>query len=134
MIAFEPYSPNVERIYKNIAANRFRCITIVYAGLSDHIGVELLYLSPKSDSLTHYAGTPDGHPDTSPTVSWTLTIDSYFGALGVQPDVIKIDVDGDELRVLHGGENVLKGSGARIFLENHYTSQNAQEKVLRAIV
>ena len=133
VFAFEPYGPNVEHIYRNITANRFKCITVVHAGLSDNIGVELLYLSPKSASLTHYAGTPDGHPDTSFTVGWTLTIDSYFGALGVRPDVLKIDVDGDELRVLRGGEKVLRGSGARIFLENHYTSDYAQEKVLELL-
>ena len=130
VFAFEPLGPNVETIYKNIAANSFGCITVVHAGLSDTIGVELLYPSPKSQELTHFAGTPDGHPNTSPTVGWTLTLDSYFGALGSVPRVIKIDVDGDESRVLRGGESVLRDSGTRLFLENHYTSSTSQIEVL----
>ena len=133
VFAFEPYGQNVEFIYKNAAANGFRCITIVHAGLSDAIGVEPLYLSPKWLGLAHFRDKPGGgNPNTSATVTvgWTLTLEAYFGALGAIPNIIKIDVDGDELRVLRGGESILRGSGARLFLENHLVYADHQEEVL----
>jgi|GEM_PF-2273723 FkbM family methyltransferase len=142
VFAFEPLPSNVHELYLNIAANDFHNVTVIPAGLSDQVTVERLYVSSRSTTLSHLAGSLSlgsnpgrGRPQTYPDVALTITIDSFFQAYGAVPNAIKIDVDGDELRVIRGGRETLKGSGTKLMLENHYLqgTPGHQEQVLELL-
>ena len=47
------------------------------------------------------------------------TLDFYFNKTKKAPTLIKIDVEGDELKVLHGSIKILKKYPPRIILETH---------------
>jgi FkbM family methyltransferase len=47
------------------------------------------------------------------------TLDHFCASRGVQPDVIKIDVEGAELDVLRGGRETLTRPGIQVFVEFH---------------
>lgn len=48
-----------------------------------------------------------------------VSIDSFCAARGLSPDVIKIDVEGNELQVLRGGAATIRKAHPLIFLSVH---------------
>jgi hypothetical protein len=48
-----------------------------------------------------------------------VSIDDFVAAHGVAPTLVKIDVEGAELKVLHGMEGVLRAGSPVLFVEVH---------------
>lgn len=110
--AFEPWSRMFSRLSQNIALNGFSQVYLNQMAMSDHDGQKQLFLPPPSSSglapsmagLT--ASLVEGHLDTLPTLHETVQttrLDTYCDQNGVRfIDLLRIDVEGSELRVLQG--------------------------------
>ena len=100
VIAFEPDPENFQLLQANIELNaQQHCITAVEAALSEADGAGLLYLS--EDNLgDHQVYAAD---ETRASVPVTLYQGSdYLGSLIQRIDVLKIDTQGSEYRVIAG--------------------------------
>jgi FkbM family methyltransferase len=123
VFAFEPTSRICELLKANVSLNSCRQVVIEQAALSDHIGALQFHEGPTGFDVYNSAGTIT-HPTAIPQPFMTsqvrcLTLDSYLGELEwPEIDIVKIDVEGGELSVLKGMEQVLKSSpGIQLIIE-----------------
>jgi len=114
VIAVEPFSESFGLLSLNVSENRLP-VRAVNAALSDTEGEAELYLggeSSGSNSLVFARGE-------SQTVRVT-TLDSLLAAAGVAgADLLKIDTEGSEFKILKGAEKTLATPGLRIVMELH---------------
>ncbi|OHC03144.1 MAG: hypothetical protein A2Z57_13445 [Planctomycetes bacterium RIFCSPHIGHO2_12_39_6] len=115
--AFEPERNNFEMLSKNISLNGFNNVTTYSYALSDKNGKMKLFLDNSN------LGNMSFGQKNIPTKSFggvmeitTETLDSSLA--GIQPDFIKIDVQGAEGLVLAGAERaVFKNPKVQILME-----------------
>ncbi len=122
VFAFEPQSILYQYIKKMKGLFRWDNITIEHLALSDAEGTATLYIPTNKKSKTSSPGAtivaykePASFGATE-TVS-TETLDVYCNRHNIQPAFIKIDVEGNELRVFQGGINILKKYKPKIIVE-----------------
>lgn len=109
--SFEPSGTNVDYLRKHILLNDAGNVTVVEAAVTSSCGVA--HFEPTTTSST-------GHlAEKGPVEVRTTTIDAFVAATGRRPDVMKIDVEGEELEVLVGAEQTLSRVRPRILLEAH---------------
>ena len=115
VVAFEPHAANVDSLLRNVRLNDLvEHVQVVTRPLSDKPGViEFNYASldaGSSGSQLGHTTSESGarfHPKLRQPMQAT-TIDEMI-ALGAQPPaLIKLDVDGNELAILHGAYTLLK--------------------------
>lgn len=126
VFAFEPAPHAVEEIRRHAEANAFRNITVVCSPVSDcERDVEF--------SLTDVAF---GSCITSGDTPWrklklrTTTLDAFVSSHPF-PDFIKIDVEGEEGRVLKGARSILREKRTPICCELH--SEQCAREVLEIL-
>lgn len=107
VVVFEPLPENAERIRRNAALNGFDIEVIEAAAWDSGEGVSLV----AGDSSSEWRAAPEG---PSPSVSL-----DEFAALHPPPDVIKIDVEGAEARVLAGAARLLAERRPIVICEVH---------------
>jgi FkbM family methyltransferase len=119
VLCFEPEPENAEWIRRSVAKSGYRSVEVVEVALSDGDGEATLHLSGFSGwhSLTPEAASTSVGAITVPT----RRLDSVLAERGVQTvDVVKIDVEGAEARVLEGAGQALRGSNpVTMFLDLH---------------
>ena len=118
--AFEPQRRPFEMLRGSVGA--FTNVSIHHAGLSDQVGRACLHiprirgkLSRREASLdphfNDYTG-PERQPKAGGSSAETIrlsTLDAFCGQVALdRVDLIKIDVEGHELRVLQGGRTVIE--------------------------
>ncbi len=106
---FEPNHEYFDIIIHNIQRNQLSNVVPNCLALSDVIG-EAALIVPSDPSFAHlqlenYTESSDGM--RTETVV-TTTLDEYINQFGGKVDLIKIDIEGAELRVLSSGRNLLK--------------------------
>lgn len=100
--AFEPHRGNFAHLRENITLNGFSNIIPHNCAILDHHATELFYEPPR-DEIGASGGQAE-HPltDTSAYYPvWVTTLDDLVDPFGV-PTHVKIDIDGQELRVVRG--------------------------------
>lgn len=105
--AFEPYPPTQERLKANIALNQLEgIIRPVPLALSDRPGqAPLVFREGNTGATRIETGGATGDPGQSVAIS---TLDEYASGADLRRiDLIKIDVEGNEPRVLRGGMQAL---------------------------
>ena len=115
VLAFEPESENYALLNENIRLNHLgERVIAVCAGLSDHAGLERLYLSqPGAGASCHSLGAEVGfrlEPRKAAFVQGSLALrfdDLVEQGHAVVPGYVKIDVDGFEHKVVRGMEKTL---------------------------
>lgn len=135
VFAFEPQSNLNRYIVKLKQLFNWDNVTIEHLALSDSAGTVTLFIptgkdkssSPGATIVKQAAGTDIGATETVATE----TLDSYCSRHNIRPAFLKIDVEGNELRVFQGGIETLKKYKPRIIVEIE-ARHVGQEKVLEA--
>lgn len=107
VVAIEPAPSNLHDLRRTVAVNNLTNIEVLSCALWEGIGTGTLSLSDHSGwhSLTPRA---DLNPIDQIDVPLT-TLDSVIQELSLdRVDVVKIDVEGAEVQVLHGAANILR--------------------------
>jgi FkbM family methyltransferase len=107
--AFEPSPREVAFLQRNLELNHLRNVTIVNQALSDHAGTAQFALAADGGNNSLMK---NDHPQQQ-IVAWQTvaltTLDSFAAANSIDRiQLIKIDVEGGELSVLRGSNQVLQ--------------------------
>lgn len=120
--AFEPQSLLFEYLIKIKKIMNWGNITIEKIAMSDSIGSVTLYIpsnktgQTSSPSATIVENNNIKNIFKTETVI-TETLDHYCTKYDIKPNLIKIDVEGNELKVFKGGLNILQKYKPKIIVE-----------------
>jgi FkbM family methyltransferase len=135
VVAFEPSPPLVEILQYHQRVNRSPQMEIVAKAVSDvsATGIPFRLIGDGNSYLNALAGTAQSAWDTrtSTIEIETVTLDDFWRRTGWTPTVIKIDVEGAELLVLSGAEELLRAFHPILIVAVHPTwmpqGQTAEE-------
>ena len=133
--AFEPHGPTFARLIDNIVLNGMTSDVIALScALHDQDGLFPFHYSSHDSGVSgsQLAGAPTASGQTdAPTVAElksAITVDSLIATGNVRPpDLVKIDVDGNEYRILCGMRRLLQGGGAPRSLQVEMNAENRSE-------
>jgi FkbM family methyltransferase len=123
VISVEPEPRNYEQLKKNIELNKFKNVITKNMALSDHEGLEKLYLNIDNSGGHSLTFQKDKNSYINVTVK---TLDNLIEELNLKKiDIIKIDAEGSEIPILKGAEKTLKNNPDMkiIVAAEHYPSQ-----------
>jgi FkbM family methyltransferase len=110
VVAFEPHPANVRALRRNVEANRLENVLVVPKAVSSRDGAAQLEGRNRATAALGEDGI-----DVE-----TLTLDGFCDAHPeLEPDLVKIDVEGHELDVLAGAEVVLRRARPALVVELH---------------
>lgn len=112
VFAFEPAPKNIANIKKHVAMNHLANVTVVEAAVSDFDGVS--HFDCGGSAVAGHLSADGGLAVR--TISLDHEIES--GALP-EPDYIKIDAEGAELRILQGARRLLARRHPTLSVETH---------------
>ena len=123
VVCFEPFLENVHHLYRHVQLNRLHNVDVLPVACANGFGMTGFFRGD-NDALGHISGvTGVGGSDNSSAgdAYWvpTLSLDEFALRTGRWPAIIKIDVEGAELLVLHGAERILERCKPTIFLSTH---------------
>jgi FkbM family methyltransferase len=121
VVAFEPEYANLHLLRDNIVENGLQDRATLYPlALSDRSGPSMLHiqdLTPGAALSTEAAEsltvTKTGHRVVAREGTYAMTLDRFCGEAQLQPNCIKIDVDGTEPAILAGAEKTLANPALR---------------------
>ena len=112
VFSFEPRPLNLGFLRKHIALNKLENIRVFELGISNYCG---------KGRFNIQTGTGTGRLD-----QWggleieVVTLDDLLGKRDIRaPDFLKIDVEGEEMNVLHGAPNIIQSSRPKILVAVH---------------
>jgi FkbM family methyltransferase len=119
VLAFEPEATNCCLIKRNIELNEYKNIEVFQLALSDSNGEASLYLGDRCDYHSLLKDQPERKAGVIAVK--TRTLDSFLEEFGQdRVDMIKVDVEGAELKVLRGAREMLRRNpNVVILLELH---------------
>ncbi|MGH8164649.1 MAG: FkbM family methyltransferase, partial [Rhodanobacteraceae bacterium] len=118
VVAFEPLPRNLAFLFRHLRLNRARNVTIAPLACADRVATELFY-EGANPALGRLATVEQAGRRSGATLVATVTLDAAAEHLRLQPDVLKIDVEGAELRVLEGAKTLLEQARPAILLSIH---------------
>lgn len=113
---FEPDPANFAKCQKNISLNSFGNILLEPLALgAEEANLTLFRVSPRNPGMNKIMDQP---PDESAVKVRSVKLDTYLGESGIKRvDLIKIDVEGFELRVLEGAKDTIQMYHPALFVE-----------------
>ncbi len=116
VLAFEPSAQVYTHLTDMVDRNQMRQVTCVNAGLSDHPGFLDLYIPP-AEFGNHDPSTVEYCPGMSKVQMRIERLDTELERRNVHSvALLKLDVEGHELKVLRGAESHLKAGRIRTIL------------------
>jgi FkbM family methyltransferase len=113
VFAFEPAPETFDLLSRCVATNRLDNVEAVQAAVAEKSGTAKLFLSP--DPITH---SLYGKGELGSVEVPMISLDSFLRGHGGRVDVVKIDVEGGELKVIEGMRETIRLSpGLKIFTE-----------------
>lgn len=117
--AFEPGQGNVTYLKKHIAYNKIQNMEVYQNLVGETTKEEIsFYESPEPtgmNAIVHYKDLPNAN--------WVkrtqISLDDFCAQHHIVPDVIKIDVEGAEVGVLKGAQNIIRTHQPTIVLSIH---------------
>ena len=108
IIAFEPNSRRHGMLAHSAAVNGFTNVTALRVALSDE------------DGITTIGGRKEDQMGSPGQEIRTVRLDETLELLGVdQVDLVKMDIEGAEVRALHGMEQTLRAPNIKVSIETH---------------
>lgn len=127
VLACEPASAPAEMLARSIIENGFdSALTLLRLGLSDHQGEATLNISPNSElnSLSADADAPAGQTtETVRLITLDALLDSPDWPAGFEVDILKLDAEGEEIRILQGGERFFAEQDPLVLFEWKHGNQ-----------
>ena len=126
IFAFEPEYSNLHMLKQNILKNKLSKNIFSYSlALDERTGISYLHIQDETPgaALATVSGNSLKETALGHSVVWregisVMKIDTFCAATKVQPTILKIDVDGNELSILKGGEITFSNSILRtIYIE-----------------
>jgi FkbM family methyltransferase len=106
VLAFEPNPAARAQLEANLALNGCDEVVVSAAAVSDAVGETVLHVPATPDPS--FSSLEGGRfPEGQPVRVETTTVDGAVREHGLRPAVVKIDVEGGELRVVAGMEETL---------------------------
>nr|WP_242513278.1 FkbM family methyltransferase [Halochromatium salexigens] len=133
VLACEPANAPADMLERSIVENRFESVlTLLRVGLSDHAGEATLHIGANSElNSLALAGSTSGGPFAAQTETVRLTtLDALLDApewpSGFQVDILKLDAEGEEIRILQGGQRFFAEQDPLVLFEwKHGNRPNA---------
>ncbi len=133
VIAFEPDPRGWQVLSKNLRLNGIENVEIVPKAVSDRTGsVRLnLFHNPCSNTMMDLeemgrTDTPIGQHEVE-----TVSIDEFVESRGISDvDLIKVDAEGAELKIVRGGLRTLKRQSPDLFIEMHGLFYNRLRRMM----
>jgi FkbM family methyltransferase len=116
--AFEPLSRNLLRFEQNISENNVTSVNIHEVALSDRHGTVELQVSDKHPGESSLSANPVSSTRSRTVEVETKPFDDVTNR-GIHPEVMKIDVEGAEYKVLDGARGYLSSHSPDLLLELH---------------
>jgi FkbM family methyltransferase len=114
VVCFEPDPDNRRLLERNVARHELGNVEVIGAAVADHAGTITLKRSSFNTGDHRIDSAQSARGVEVPMVS----LDEWIEEHGIEPDVIKMDVQGAEPLVLAGMRNVLEGNQPlHMFLE-----------------
>jgi FkbM family methyltransferase len=124
VLAFEPNPLARAQLLQNIALNSLRNVAVVPKAVADAPGRALLHVPATPDPS--FSSLDAGRfAEGEPVEVEVTTVDAEVEAAGLQPTVVKIDVEGGELRVVEGMRRTIATYRPALLVE--VTEQSARE-------
>jgi FkbM family methyltransferase len=101
VLAFEPNPSARAQLVENLSLNACRNVLLVPKAAADTPGRALLHVPATSDP-SFSSLDPGRFAEGEPIAVEVTTVDAEVAAAGLRPSVVKIDVEGGELRVVGG--------------------------------
>ena len=119
--SFEMDELNYNTLSKNVSINHLGNVSIWHAAVTDFQGWAS-YRRRSRQELALSALSPESSKsdiEERQILVQTVALDDFFSDKDVSPDVIKIDVEGAEMKVLKGMQRLLGENEAKVFIEVH---------------
>jgi FkbM family methyltransferase len=123
VIAFEPDPRNADTLRANVAANGFENVTVVQEGVTERSGTVDFVLA--ASTASHFATA--GQPAAGSTPVRVTSLDDFLGGGAPPPTVVKLDIEGEEVRALRGAGAMLETHRPTIICEVHHTEDGVRE-------
>jgi FkbM family methyltransferase len=119
--AWEPLPRNISYLYRHLTINKVTNVTIVPFACFSVFDVVNFQPSPVAAMGRVLPQRSQKHGGGRPGMLLVagVTVDQLCEHLKIQPDVLKIDVEGSEMHVLRGASKLLKYKNPAIFLSTH---------------
>ncbi len=114
--AFEMGGENFRILKNNIALNGLKNVVAIWGAVSDTSGVVKVIDSPVGNAVLKIVDYKIKGDDLVPVNS--ISLDDYCVEKNVLPDIVKIDVEGAEMKVLQGMKKILAGP-VKLLIEIH---------------
>lgn len=117
VFAFEPDPANAWYLRQHVRINRCANVEVVELAAYDRSG---------RVAFTGGTGTGTGHvADAGVLEVPAVRVDEFVAERGIAPDIVKVDVEGAERRVLDGALEMIRRDRPLIFLSTHGDEQEA---------
>lgn len=126
VVACEPVIRNLAFLQQHVVLNKADNVRVLAFACSDENGTARFSLGPNSAM-----GQLVAERSYADVLVPTITLDRMAQELDLSPDVLKIDVEGAEMKVLTGGAEVLSRAKPTIFLSTH--SNELRESCLKLL-
>lgn len=119
--AFEMDEINYSILKKNLERNKCENVEARRTAVSDTSGqIEYVQITDSIRGAGHHIKSQLPTPEYRTVISVDcVSLDEFCSRANVVPDVVKIDVEGAELKVLNGMEATLTSEHIKLFLEVH---------------
>lgn len=116
VVAVEPHPVNFHLLQLNLRINRVSNVRLVSAAVSDEEGEAHLF---EAEGSNWHSLLPTERTSEKAIKVPTLTIDALASQIGRPIDLLRMDIEGGELKALKGGENTLRHHRPVLVVEIH---------------